>query len=92
MKFDSDLDLFFDDFAVDAVLVTGETIKVIFDEPDQESLSLINSVDAQIKGKTSDFLNLKEKDEIQIEGVNYSVKNKKKIEDGLLSIAYLSKV
>ena len=58
----------------------------------QESLSLINSIDAQIKGKTSDLKNLKEKDQIQIDGENYSVKNKKKIDDGLLTVAYLSKV
>ena len=91
MKFDSDLDSFFGDFQVDAILSNGSTIKVILDEPDQESLSLISGVNAQIIGKKSDLKLLNENDELTIDDALYSVKYIKNIDDGLTSIAYLTK-
>lgn len=92
LDFSSDLNVFFNDFAVDATLATSQVIKVILDEPDQESLTFTSSINAQATAKTSDVANIKEKDQIQIGSVTYSVKFKKRIEDGLLSIMYLSKV
>lgn len=92
LDFSSDLNVFFNDFAVDAVLATSQVIKVILDEPDQESLSLIDSINSQATAKTSDVLAVKEKDQILIGTDTYTVKRKRKIEDGLLSIVYLSKV
>lgn len=91
MKFGSDLDVFYNDFGVDAFKADGSSIKVILDEPDQESLSLINDVSSQIRGKKDDIKALKDGDSLTIDDAEYTVKYVRGIDDGIESIAYLSK-
>jgi hypothetical protein len=86
-----ELDLVYEDFGVDATLADGSVIRVMLSEADQESLSLINGVESQIRGKSADLKKLSDHDSLIISGIEYTVKYVRAIDDGTESIAYLAK-
>ncbi|MGZ3743856.1 MAG: head-tail joining protein [Pseudobdellovibrionaceae bacterium] len=87
------LDAFFSEFAVDCVKPGGSTVKVLFETPDQELLnSMVIDAGDMIIGKTSDLSDLAQLAAITVDGRSYRVKKVLKIDDGLMSAAYLEAV
>ena len=93
MAMDEDIGAFLseDDFAVIAI-AGSKSAKVLLDMPD----TLIGggeviTTDYKITYKTND-LTLSYDTAIKVDGVNYTVKDARKIDDGQLSEAFLSKV
>lgn len=92
MPLKEDLDVFTDDFGVDAKVGTT-TGKVIFDQPDATIIGGdVISTDYAITFKSSLFLGLKYNDAITVDGDAYTVREVKKIDDGAFSTAALKKV
>ncbi len=83
MSFDSDIDIYFSDFAVDAVYTpqggSASTIKVIFNN---EYAAAMSSIGVGIEGalpeavcKTSDVTNAKHSDTLTVGSTTYHVLN-----------------
>jgi hypothetical protein len=76
LNLEEDLDVFFDDFAVDAVLEDGRTIKVLFDD---DFLMVQNNVETSVPAarcKTSDIPEIRHEAGIVIHETDYYVYKK----------------
>lgn len=95
MPLDLGLTPFFntDEFAVSCTLPGAVIVKVILSTPDQESFGdMLISSDTKITGKTSDLSDLVAGSQVTIASIVYTVKKKMKIDDGLITEVFLSKV
>jgi hypothetical protein len=87
-----DLDIFFDDpFGVSATS-GSTTAKVLLDQPSQVLAGdMVLSTDFQITAKTSDFGTLLAGADIEVDSVDYTVRETRLIGDGLLCEISLQK-
>lgn len=86
---DADLDILFQNGA-SVILANSREFKALKDEPDAEAQAgLVISTEYRILCKTSDVTDLVEDQEIQVDGEQFFVKTKMKIDDGKLSHVYL---
>ena len=86
-----DLAVFLDDFAVSAT-AGGTTAKVLLDQPSQVLAGdMVLSTDYQITAKASDFGSLVAGDSITVDSVNYTVRETRLIDDGLVCEVSLQK-
>ena len=92
MDFDTDLDVFFDDFSLEVVF--GEIIGFgILDSPDSvlgDNQSI--STEYALTVKASEFGSLRARDEITVDGIEYVVRDFRLLDDGKIGRALLSKV
>lgn len=93
MAFAENLDLFFEDFAVEAIF-TGAvgTINAIFDDPTVQTNAYETGVEAGVPTltvKTSDISALTRGTAVSVNSVNYKVERFERIDDGNLTVIYL---
>ena len=95
MAFDAladDLGVFLDDYAVSAT-AGSTTANVILDQPSQVLAGdMVLSTDYQITAKASDFGTLVAGDSIEVDSTDYTVRETRLIDDGLLCEISLQKI
>ena len=89
--FDTDLDAILKDFSVQVVSDSGAGFGIL-DKSDEVLNDFTLSTDYVLTVKTIDFGSLVFGDTLTVDGVDYEIKEIRKIDDGLLSKVFLSKI
>ena len=92
MAFSEDLDTFFVDFTED-VIYESIKYKGILEQPDELIADgVVMTTDYELTVKTSELGDLKYEAIIEVNDIEYKVRNARKIDDGILSKIALTKV
>tara|TARA_S200000501_G_C20592770_1_gene642319 strand:+ start:82 stop:360 length:279 start_codon:yes stop_codon:yes gene_type:complete len=92
MALTENLDTFFSDFG-NAVIANGASYKGILEQPDEMIADgVVLTTDYELTAKNSELGSLSFDSQISIDGVNYKVRNVRKIDDGILCKIALTKV